>query len=377
MKPRTRIMIVLSIALGVALLLLGVFVWPGSLGRSSHVDSSDPQPPTQGLQGGPARDEVASDLIGRPVYTYAVHALAFSDDSAYLALGAGDGGVMRIELALLLAHAQDPEHPSATRLAAHDDWAFAIAFLDDASIVTGGGDNRIVRWDADLQQQHVFEPGGHTNDVHAIAVAPDQRRMYSAGDDRRLIAWDLDDGSVVYDITPHDEQVPALELSPDGAVIATGSRDDHVRLFDAQSGGLLRTLDSHEGDVLDLAFSPDGEHLASVSYDTTVRVHEVRTGALIKTLRGSNSRQFAIAYSADGRYLAAGGESGKIVIYDAADGYSIAHRLRTDADISRLAFSPDGQWLAASSSSGAVMLYGAQTFTLVESMRYEVVEEEE
>ncbi|MEM9415426.1 MAG: WD40 repeat domain-containing protein [Planctomycetota bacterium] len=378
MTTRSRNTIIFLIALAVGLTLLAIFVWPGAFpSLRSGIDASDPQPPTEGRLVEPERDEVASDLIGRPIYTYAVHALAFSDDSAYLALGAGDGGVMRVDLALLLAPTHDPENPPALRLAAHEDWAFAVAFLDDGTLVTGGGDNRVVLWDADLVEQRVFEQGGHTNDVHAVAVSPDQRRLYSAGDDRRLIAWDLDDASVIYDITPHDAQVPALRLSPDGAVIATGSRDDHVRLFDADSGDVLHTLDSHRDDVLDLAFSPDGTRLASASYDTTARVHDAATGELLETLLGSNSRQFAVAYSADGRHLAAGGESGKIVIYDTADGYAIAHRIRTDADVSRLAFSPDGRWLAAASSSGVVRLYDAQRFHLVETVRYEVVEEAE
>ncbi|MFI4861725.1 MAG: WD40 repeat domain-containing protein [Phycisphaerales bacterium JB063] len=376
MKTRFGLIVVLVLisVLGVIWLFL---VRPGVLRVGPVIVDNDPQPPTQGRLAGPQRDEVASDLIGRPIYTYAVHALAFSDDSAFLALGAGDGGVMRIDLAMLAANANDPMNPPASLLAAHDDWAFAIDFLEDGSIITGGGDNLLIHWDQGLQKRHTFDIGGHTNDVHALAVSPDQSRMYSAGDDHRLIAWDLRDGAVLYDIAPHEGPVPALVLSSDGAVIATGSRDDKVRLFDAQTGDLLHTLDPHDDDVLDLAFSPDGSWLASASYDTTVRIYEVETGGLIQTLRGSNSRQFAAAYSADGRYLAAGGESGKIVIYDASDDYAIVQRIRTDGDVSRLAFSPDGQWFASASSTGVVILYDAQMFEEIQTLRYEIVEDVE
>lgn len=358
-----------SVLVGVAVLALGTAGWMYFIGGPDAVAENDPQPPVDRIELEPeaTRDQVATDLVGRPIYTYAVHALAFSPDSKRLAIGGGDGGVQLIEL----------EDRAVSGWPAHDSWTFSIVFYDNTTLYTGGGDNQIKQWGLG---DHRFDDAGTVigqldNDVHGIAVSNDGATLYATGDDRSLAAWDIATGKQAYRVITHDEQVPALKLSPDGKLVATGSRDDKVRLISAGTGQVVRTIDAHRNDVLDLAFSPDGKTVASASYDTTVQVHAVDDGQRLAVLNQSKDRVFAVAFSPDGRLLATGGEDAKLRLYAPGatylfeDTHDLAGRL---ADISRLAFSPDGSLLAVASSSGDVLLISTETWAVTGAVRYEV-----
>jgi len=197
------------------------------------------------------------------------------------------------------------------------------------------------------------------DDVHVVAVAPDQSRVYATGDDRRLVAWAPPSDAPLFDRLAHAEPVPAMRLSPDGQTLATGSRDNGVRLFDAATGELRARLSDHGDDVLDVAFSADGRHVASASYDATVQIHNVDSLSLLHVLEDGTRRVFATDYSPDGRWLATGDEGASLRLYGADGGYGLEHQADLSdrlPDISRVAFSPESESLAVSSSSGDVLL---------------------
>lgn len=325
--------------------------------------SNDPQPPTEDYPVTPKLDPVGTDLAGRPIYSFAVHAIAFGSDSKRLVIGAGDGGVYVIPDITAV-------EPAYSAIKAHDDWAFSVLPTSNGGLITGGGDNRSIAWDPGMLPLRFFETDGHSNDVHAVALSPDEDVLYTTGDDRRLIAWSMEDGRVLYDVEPHDEQVPAMRMSPDGLTLATGSRDNKLRIIRARDGKVERTIASHNNDILDLAFSPDGQRIATASYDSTVMIHDVVKGEAIHTLHGHKDRVFAVAFSPDGKTLVSGGEDHDLVFYDTADDYKVDRWIDTGEDISRLAFSPDGQYLAAASSSGWVTVYDAITDGIVFRIQY-------
>src|SRR5262249_52628997 len=67
---------------------------------------------------------------------------------------------------------------------------------------------------------------GHTRSVDGSAFAPDGNRLFSAGYDGKVIAWDLRtfEPEVILDLSPHP--VDALAVSPDGSLLAIASDFD-------------------------------------------------------------------------------------------------------------------------------------------------------
>ena len=54
----------------------------------------------------------------------------------------------------------------------------------------------------------------------------------SAGEDRRILLWDLSAGSIVKELRGHTDTVYSLAFSADGTLLASGALDSSVRIWD-------------------------------------------------------------------------------------------------------------------------------------------------
>ena len=306
---------------------------------------------------GETPDKVATHLMPVPIFNFAIHNVAFSPDGQTLATGDGHGIVRLWETRTgRLKHS----------IPAHTNWAFSIAWSRDGKFfATGGGDNLVHWFEAEKPGKPLKTLAGHSGDVHAVAITPDGRSAFSAGDDRKIIAWDARRGAVKREWTAHSLQIPTLALSPDGKTLASGSRDDSIRLWNASLGTQRDTLIGHHDDVMSVHFSPDGKTLASASYDQTVRLWDVASGKAVRILQGHTNRVFSVAFSPDGKRLASDGDS-TVRVWEVSNGVamgviSLGGVISSDGGkipeiVSAVAFSPDGSSLAVASTTGLAFL---------------------
>jgi WD40 repeat protein len=77
---------------------------------------------------------------------------------------------------------------------------------------------------------------GHTNEVFALAVAPDGSWLASAGRDETVRIWDPATGTVGHTLTGHTDWVGTLAVAPDGSWLASASADGTVRIWDPVTG---------------------------------------------------------------------------------------------------------------------------------------------
>src|SRR5262249_20074725 len=122
-------------------------------------------------------------------------------------------------------------------------------------------------------------PTGHPGHVGAVAIAPDGRRIATAGSDGGVVLWEV--GRGVERELPGEpgDAMHCLAFWPDGAVLAAGSRDATVVLWDVATGRKRAWLRGHTRPVLCVAFSTDGTRLASGSADKSIRLWDVAAGA--------------------------------------------------------------------------------------------------
>ena len=80
---------------------------------------------------------------------------------------------------------------------------------------------------------------GHKNDVNAVAISPDGKRIVSGSVDKTLRLWDATTGQPLgQPFTGHASLVSSVAFSPDGKRIVSGSTDNTLRLWDAVSSFL-------------------------------------------------------------------------------------------------------------------------------------------
>ena len=142
------------------------------------------------------------------------------------------------------------------------------------TIVTTSRDHTVRIWDADkwrLQETLAVSKTWAAAWLTSIAVTPDRRRLVS-GNGSAVGIWNIAGGAELARLHGHTEDVLAVGISADGRRIVSGSVDGSVRVWDAEVGQEIACGLGHQGEVTSVALTPDGVHALSGGEDRTVRV---------------------------------------------------------------------------------------------------------
>jgi hypothetical protein len=255
---------------------------------------------------------------------------------------------------------------------------------------------------------------GHDDAVRDIALSPDGKFLASAGDDGRLLVWNMGNlkASPVQAFTGKAarEKFRAADFTADGSTLAGGTFGGRIFLWNAHdlnaaprilkahtsginaiagcpgggsfvscgsdglvllwnqgnSGPVKQIVDSVPGRVNDISVSPDGKILAWVTAGG-----EVRISALSLRKDGKNSlfsasaprmlmkcpdALYCVSFNADGSMMAAGDSKGNIRLWKTAEMQSAPELIlgRHSTGVSTLAFRPGGSQLASGGYDGLV-----------------------
>jgi eukaryotic-like serine/threonine-protein kinase len=298
-----------------------------------------------------SRELAGSAAIGgRPVEmttiqaTAGVNAVAFSPDSAFLALACDEGRALVVDLSgrerVQVRHSPGSPHIRD------------VAFSQAGSRLATAAEDRTARiWDAVTGSQLVQVT--HTEAVLGVTFSPDGRLVATASQDKTARIWDAVTGSQLLQVA-HEKAVLGVRFSPDGRVLATGVLDGTARILDARTGKQLLQV-AHTGYVLAVAFSPDGKLLATGGFSCTVRIWDTATGSqLLQVVHHGAVEE--IVFSPDGRLLATASRDGTARVWDAATGSELLEIAHTGYVLA-VAFSPDGKLLATGSRDRTAQLW--------------------
>ena len=244
------------------------------------------------------------------------------------------------------------------------DHVWTIAFKDNETLISGGGDDTLRAWDVTNGRQ-LWEKDVR-NPVYAVALPSHNPHFiaYGGRDNYNIRMRYSDDGDWRGEVSGHTATVRSLAFKPNSYLLASGSNDNTIRIWDVGDNTNLyhvRTLRGHTDDVYSVAWSPDGRTLASASWDGTVRLWNPNNGVNFVVLRGHAAAVLCVAWSPDGRTLASGSEDDTVRIWD-ADTHSTRRVLREPTSAVRtVAFHPNGQTLAGGSQDYTLRLWDPNT----------------
>ncbi len=194
---------------------------------------------------------------------------------------------------------------------------------DGRSVVTAGNDSRLVIWD--VATASIRQSLGGTGDVplRGPVISLDGTTAFTTDRNRDVVLWDLSGGNRLgrpFTAGSGFSLWPYFAMSPNGTLIAVASVSDarfgksgRIALIDTSSLRVVRAIRYRGSSPMGIAFSPDSSTLAVASCcgpsQSHVRLWDVSSGRpKTSDLPGIEGTQvWVLAFSPDGNTLAGGG----------------------------------------------------------------------
>ncbi|MCX6033140.1 MAG: hypothetical protein NT169_28130 [Chloroflexi bacterium] len=257
---------------------------------------------------------------------------------------------------------------------AHAGKVWSVALSPDGSrALSAGDDGRVLYWDV---QNRTSEPltGNFGDKVFSVAFLPRGDQAVFGGSDSKLHLWDLTANREIRDLSGHDDWVYSVAVSPNGSQAVSGSEDQSMILWDLATGQLVRRFGGkdaktgHRDWVRAVAFSPDGKTALSGSRNESI-LWNLESGSELRRFRTGGATIYSLAFAPrdSGKFLTGGGG---ITLWDATSG--IPRQLSAGepgAIVRTVAFGSD-VWTALSGGlDGVLRLWDLGTGTAVASLR--------
>lgn len=71
--------------------------------------------------------------------------------------------------------------------------------------------------------------------IYTAAFSPDGNYLVSAGDDNRVLIWDLRNGKILKDLKGHTDTLYTTAFSADGSLLVSGGLDNSIRVWNAEA----------------------------------------------------------------------------------------------------------------------------------------------
>ena len=165
-----------------------------------------------------------------------------------------------------------PEEDAYRMLIGHAGNITCLAFSEDGNrIVSGGWDSQVFIWDVE-EGSVVAELSGHDGPVWGVMVF-DAKLVITACADKMIRIFDIN-GKGLKTIRGHTDVVRCFCKLPlshwSGAAFASAGNDEVIRLW-TLDGRSMGELAGHEGYIYSLAILPNGD-IVSSSEDRTVKI---------------------------------------------------------------------------------------------------------
>ncbi len=173
---------------------------------------------------------------------------------------------------------------------------------------------RLALEDMDVNYQVVYS--GHTSSVRSLIFCPENKWLFSAGSDGRLIRWTLNGENPESEVIIRNNTINRIvAVSKDEKWLVCGAEGEGMQLFDLAAQNLKpKLLNAHQNRVRAIAFFNNNTEMLSSGTDNFILKWDLQTGKM-QTFSTLKNPALSLAISADDRWVAAGTRDGKLLLY--------------------------------------------------------------
>ncbi|GAA95727.1 hypothetical protein E5Q_02384 [Mixia osmundae IAM 14324] len=230
-----------------------------------------------------------------------------SDDSDAGLLGRSDSrgrGIMRsnyeVPPSLRRGSSVEPDTVESDSLRASSQNGIPDALpFEQSWLISASSDRTIQAW-SPHDPESAMQPaivGTHSDYVRCLAHARIPGFVASAGFDRKVKLWDIQEGRKDSLGKPFDLLMSAyaLAVDPTGSVLATGSPVKVIQIWDPRAGSQIARLVGHSDNVRALLISDDAKLVLSGSSDGTIKLWSLAMQRPIYTFNHHGSSVWSLA----------------------------------------------------------------------------------
>lgn len=167
---------------------------------------------------------------------------------------------------------------------------------------------------------------GHQNPIYTVAIDPVQHKLYSAGNDKGIVEWDLTNDTFSRVLCNVSSSVYCLCIIPQSNYLVAGLRNGDVLVIDRGLEVVLKAqLSVGRGAVFTLQYLPLKNELLAIGEDGRAFVWSLETFDLLYQFQVSKTTVRSIAWDSASNTIAFGDKNGVVYLYDAYD-YRLIHQ---------------------------------------------------
>jgi len=252
----------------------------------------------------------------------------------------------------------------------HRDWVRALAISSDGRhMVTGGGEGKI-------QVFEILENGnfiqlkmqieGHKTQIWDIAFHPDNQSFISAGDDKIIKHWLVEDGTCIGCYPGNDASIRTVKFNPFSKnEFISGDANGILKVWNTDTQKLGKLITANKGILRTAIFHPTEKLLATGGEDKMIKLWDTTTWELQSEFKAHDELIWSLAYDKSGKRLVSGSHDNQVRVWNTTDNSPLEFLEGHENWVEAVAFSPDERYLYSSDNDQVIRIWDTQTWECV------------
>lgn len=165
---------------------------------------------------------------------------------------------------------------------------------------------------------------GHQNPIYTLEVDPLNHLLYSAGNDKGIVEWDLSQMKFNRILCAVPASVYHLKIIPGSDWIAAGMRNGEIFIIQRTDPKLIAKLRVEKGAIFNIQILTAKNEMIAIGEEGRAYVWSLAGFQLLYTFQVSMDRVRTIAVAEDKQLIAFGDKQGMVYIHDARDFHLVA-----------------------------------------------------